>query len=884
MRALMRRMRKVRTPPVAGVTVMVRGASRRLSLSNARTARTDDDHHDDDDETPPRSLELDRSRWWCARSPRNRRRRRHRARAERCGDGQDAPTTTGTRQRSRCRVSFMLLLSGSIGLVVLGTLAVLVAFSTVRMRVVYDQLTTSCVDAWGDVFAVTATLLVDVVSIVARNVALQAAQDVSSQVLADTRFKTLAVAAALRSFPSATTTTTTTTNWTRFTADLLSLKPHGGPESASTSSLLIQSSPRTQTPTPSEHEEGWTAPRVHPDTGEVGVSFTTRVASPENLTVVGTLTMDQLATYAVQELCSYANARETINNTNIITNDTLLFIMDRDASVFLAGATGGGVRLVPNRLVSPADPHATNPGLPDVVGAWRTIQRTSMFLAQTRATSGGATPPVMSFHAHSLQRCDVRRTIADPTQKLNLTFVTQCNVVSVAPVTDHQHQHINWLVVFVVSHNSLVTPIVDSALTLRANADSRGDANDELVASAIRSEIAYAGVVLLLGLGLGAVLAYRVTLPLSKLSVGMERLRRLDYDESTAPKISRVVDVARVQRAFLDLQDAVATFERFLPQTVVKSIIRGNAKAQRLHVERRCVSILFSDVCDFTTISERLDTTDLLFFLTRYLTCMTAVVESYGGVVTEILGDGLLALFNAPDDLPNHEAMATAAALAMQRAVHEHLVQDFDALFRFHALAPLTIRVGINSGRVLAGNIGSATKLKYGVVGDAVNTAARLEGLCKAFKVDVLVSEFTFAALPPDVFASRKVDVVRVKGKEAAIAVYQVVAMDGVVALGSSSFGPIPAPNAGVLHDVFAHYGTALAAFQRGDFAVAETAVDAALRACPTDGPSLVLLPRIRSAKAELASLSSTCPNAAEAVARFKQAWTGINRFNEKFE
>mmetsp|Transcript_59501 Transcript_59501/g.164510 ORF Transcript_59501/g.164510 Transcript_59501/m.164510 type:complete len:314 (-) Transcript_59501:112-1053(-) len=150
---------------------------------------------------------------------------------------------------------------------------------------------------------------------------------------------------------------------------------------------------------------------------------------------------------------------------------------------------------------------------------------------------------------------------------------------------------------------------------------------------------------------------------------------------------------------------------------------------------------------------------------------MTKLVESYQGVVTEVLGDGLLVFWNTPDDVPGHAAKACAAAMAQQQV----LVPLNAELARLD-MPSLSVRIGLHTGTVLSGTIGSETKMKFGCLGDPVNLASRLEGLCKVYGVSVLCSGETFDALPKDSsFLCRELDLVQVKGRRRPTRIYEVV-------------------------------------------------------------------------------------------------------------
>jgi len=238
-----------------------------------------------------------------------------------------------------------------------------------------------------------------------------------------------------------------------------------------------------------------------------------------------------------------------------------------------------------------------------------------------------------------------------------------------------------------------------------------------------------------------------------------------------AGRRSWIRDVGELQETCYRLSRGVEMFMRYVPDAVVRSIVRGDETAMRLHVFRRKVTIMFSDIKDFTNISETLSQEDLLYVLTRYLSIMTKVVESYQGVVAEILGDGLLVYWNTPDDVPGHEMKACAAAMAQQQVLN-----PLNAELQRLKMPSISIRIGLHTGRVLTGTIGSETKMKFGCLGDPVNLAARLEGLCKVYGVSVLCSGETFDGLPKDSgFLCRQLDLVQVKGKRQATRIYEVV-------------------------------------------------------------------------------------------------------------
>eukprot|EP00931_Biecheleriopsis_adriatica_P074879 TRINITY_DN48856_c0_g1_i1.p1 TRINITY_DN48856_c0_g1~~TRINITY_DN48856_c0_g1_i1.p1 ORF type:complete len:1097 (+),score=214.49 TRINITY_DN48856_c0_g1_i1:48-3293(+) len=361
---------------------------------------------------------------------------------------------------------------------------------------------------------------------------------------------------------------------------------------------------------------------------------------------------------------------------------------------------------------------------------------------------------------------------------------TNCMKVGTVPVS--LDSHTRWLVVMVLPVVTYSIPQADKE-KLAENADIQVEAlrvQISQLGAAYKQGIALIPLVsmvsVLLALGLGCLMSY----PLRQLDSNMQELAHFNAKDKSSQgehvsykrqlqRRSNIVEVSNLQRTFARLSAGIEAFTRFVPETVVRRIVRGDPRAARLHVTRREVTIMFSDIKDFTAISESLSEKDLLFLLTRYLSVMTRLVEDFGGVVTEVLGDGLLAFWNTPDDVKDHAAMACDAALAQQQAI-VFLNDEFSHL----NLPPLQIRIGLHTGSVLSGNIGSEMKMKFGCLGDPINLASRLEGLCKFYGVGIICSSATRNALPPSYIFCRKLDLVQVKGRREATLIFEVVGHD----------------------------------------------------------------------------------------------------------
>ena len=182
--------------------------------------------------------------------------------------------------------------------------------------------------------------------------------------------------------------------------------------------------------------------------------------------------------------------------------------------------------------------------------------------------------------------------------------------------------------------------------------------------------------------------------------------------------------------------------------------------------QSREMTVLFSDIRGFTNFSEKLPPAELAEVLNAYLSSMTEIVQKHRGTIDKYIGDAIMAFWNAPVDLADHAARAVQTALDMQAALPQ-LNKDFAA----RGWPEVHIGIGINTGRMSVGNMGSEFRMSYTVMGDAVNLGSRLEGITKQYGVGILVTQATVDA--DNIHAFMKVDDVRVKGKATPVAIYQ---------------------------------------------------------------------------------------------------------------
>jgi adenylate cyclase len=226
--------------------------------------------------------------------------------------------------------------------------------------------------------------------------------------------------------------------------------------------------------------------------------------------------------------------------------------------------------------------------------------------------------------------------------------------------------------------------------------------------------------------------------------------------------------VGVVAKNFAQEQLEKRRLSRFFSPNVVKEIVRQKTDAG-LSASRRRMTVLFSDIRGFTSMSEKMEPEEVVTFLREYLTEMTEAVFRHGGTVDKYIGDAIMALYNVPFEAADHPAQAVRTALEFQQRL-EPLAERFAAKYG----GTLRCGVGINTGDAVVGTIGSRQRLEYTAIGDTINLGSRLESITKDFNVPVIISEATWLEVK-DFFETRYLGEVTVKGKEIPVKIYTVV-------------------------------------------------------------------------------------------------------------
>ena len=254
-------------------------------------------------------------------------------------------------------------------------------------------------------------------------------------------------------------------------------------------------------------------------------------------------------------------------------------------------------------------------------------------------------------------------------------------------------------------------------------------------------------------------------------------------------------------------------------QYVSPEVIRRLLKSPELVMPRKTpITVMFSDIRGFTTLSEQLDAQLLALLLNRYLTEMTRIVFDQQGTLDKYIGDAVMAFWGAPYEDPRHAEEACHTALQMMRCLGELQKQ-----WKVNGGTPLDIGIGINTGVASVGNMGSKLRYGYTAVGDAVNLASRLEGLNKEYRTHILAGESTYAAARGAGFVFRELDLIRVKGKLHPVTIYELV----VLGDGTDEHA-----------ERLAMFAQGRARYQQRQWREAQEIFDRLLARWPDDGPS----------------------------------------------
>jgi adenylate cyclase len=318
---------------------------------------------------------------------------------------------------------------------------------------------------------------------------------------------------------------------------------------------------------------------------------------------------------------------------------------------------------------------------------------------------------------------------------------------------------------------------------------------------------------------LSAWLARRViATPLIMVVDELKHVARFDLDQ-VRRHASRLIELENLSNAIADMAGGLAAFRKYIPADLVKTLVSEGIEP-RPGGSIRTLTVLFADIAGFTGLSERLGD-QIIPLLSGYLDTMSREVSTHGGTIDKFIGDAVMAFWGAPAANADHAVGACRAALACQRALRASGLTDDSG-------QPLRVRIGVNSGNVLVGNIGSEFRLNYTVIGDAVNVASRLEGANKEYGTGIIIGEET-RRLAGDNIHVRELDRLMVYGRAGGIAIYELLNM---------------AERGAMLPGWVALYNSGLAAYRTRDFSVAMNLFQQVLDERASDQPARIMLER----------------------------------------
>ena len=425
--------------------------------------------------------------------------------------------------------------------------------------------------------------------------------------------------------------------------------------------------------------------------------------------------------------------------------------------------------------ITVAAPFYADGKLLGVVAADITLDGMSRYLAE-RKVSPGTQSYIIDHQGRVISASDLSKTYANVNGRLELNHITSLDndlpaIAFSARPRQHERQYsfVHAGKEYIASLSTfppelgkkwqlfIITPVDDFTGAFQEN-------NNRLFVFGL---IAIALQIIIIYFLTGA-----IARPLEKLALKVGRIQELRAE--TLPVIvSPVREIAVLSRAIETLDAAVKSFSAFVPVGLVTQLLESDQKLE-LGGHSRFLTIFFSDLESFSTLSEEVPSQELLLRVSTYLEIVTKAVNHEHGTIDKFIGDGVMAFWGAPALLDDHAWRACVAALRIQKAMdaqNDRWQQD--------GLKPLRVRIGIHCDAVLVGNIGSKERMSYTVMGDGVNIASRLEGINKEYGTRICVSHSVFKEAGERLVV-RPIDDVAVKGRRSKIPIYELVGVLGV--------------------------------------------------------------------------------------------------------
>ncbi|MFJ1268231.1 adenylate/guanylate cyclase domain-containing protein [Legionella lytica] len=279
-------------------------------------------------------------------------------------------------------------------------------------------------------------------------------------------------------------------------------------------------------------------------------------------------------------------------------------------------------------------------------------------------------------------------------------------------------------------------------------------------------------LILLIGAILVRIISQKISNPIIQLAEEAQQITLFNFKEKR-PLKTMIKEIGYLDKALSTLESSLTSFQRYVPRSVVKKLVHTGKIAQ-VGGQNETITLLFSDIKSFTTISESKSPQKIMTYLSDYFQLMTETIIQYKGTLDKYIGDGIMSLWNAPEKDVDHAFNACETA----RVMLERL-KILNQKHRSEGFPEFNVRIGIHTGEAIVGNVGSEDRLSYTALGDTVNLGSRLESINKHYNTQVIVSHATFSQVS-EKFLFRFLDEVAVRGKQESIAIYELITAQNI--------------------------------------------------------------------------------------------------------
>lgn len=270
------------------------------------------------------------------------------------------------------------------------------------------------------------------------------------------------------------------------------------------------------------------------------------------------------------------------------------------------------------------------------------------------------------------------------------------------------------------------------------------------------------------GIFVAFLLARQISRPIEILAEDIKRIKDFDFDSEIVIK-TKINEIIAMSNAITSMKNSLKAFRLYLPSVLVKQLI-ASGESIAIGGKEQELTMFFSDIIGFTSISEQMPPQELLTQLSDYFDTITSIVEAEKGTVDKFIGDAVMAFWGAPLPNSNHPIDACRAALRCQEKIRE-----LNNSWSKSGKKPFNTKIGIHTSPVIVGNMGAVQRMNYTVLGDGVNLASRLEGINKIYGTEIIISETTRNYIKDD-FICRILDIVVVKGQNSNVTIYELLA------------------------------------------------------------------------------------------------------------